>query len=603
MKQLIYCLVACALACHTVYGKGVMRVNSIGYLPDDIKAAVYLGDKKLSANDISLKNSNGDVFVVDSVTVEMPWQPGMVSQRIYFSSVTAPGEYTIICPDAPLATIYIGSDAYARGLHEQPLQYLRQQRCGYNPVHNALCHQHDGVLVLSGDKDGTHYDVTGGWHDASDYLQYLTTSANTVYQLLFAYNQNPEVWGDSYDSMGRFGANGVPDILDEARWGLEWMLKMNPEPGVYLNQIADDRDHIYVGVPANDSVDYGWGKGGARPVYPCSGEPYGLMHNKNRSTGMASSVAKFASSFGLAASIFHDIDPAFASLLLQRAHAAYNHAEAHPGACQTAPCKSPYFYEEDNWTDDIELAAITLYNNTGNNALLERAATLGRLEPVTPWMGADSAQHYQWYPFLNLGHYGVARNGGKHSNEFVELLRQGLEKVAKRGTHNAFRNGIPFVWCSNNFAVAFVTQAMLYRDLTGDNTYREAETAVRDWLFGVNPWGQTMIIGATATTPTDPHSAMTDITVNGRPGTEYLCGGLVDGPVYATIFNSLAGVHLRRPDAFAEYQGGRCVYHDDFADYSTNEPTMDGTASLTYILGRLCKITANDSPAKCPDVF
>ena len=80
---------------------------------------------------------------------------------------------------------------------------------------------------------------------------------------------------------------------------------------------------------------------------------------------------------------------------------------------------------------------------------------------------------------------------------------------------------------------------------------------------------------------------MTDMEVNGRPGLEYLAGGLVDGPVYRTIFSALQGVHLRHDDAFADHQQGRAVYHDDFSDYSTNEPTMDGTASLTYLLGRL----------------
>ena len=582
MAQALAAIVALAAG-----ARGVTRVNSIGYLPDDIKAAVYLGPKHASPADITLTDKTGNAFRPDSVTAEVSWQPGEEASRIYFSSVTTPGEYSLTVADAEPVAVYIGSDAYARGLHELPLQYLRQQRCGYNPVHDALCHQNDGHMVLAGDLDGWHFDVRGGWHDASDYLQYLTTSANTVYQLLFAYRQNPAVWGDSHDAAGRSGSNGVPDILDEARWGLEWMLRMNPRDGLYLNQIADDRDHRYVGAPQNDSTDYGWGPSGARPVYPCSSAPYGLKNNKNRSTGQASSVAKFASSFGLGAEIFRALDPAFADTLEARSHKAYLHAEAHPGACQTAPCNSPYFYEEDNWTDDLELAAMARFRATADTALLARAAALARMEPTTPWMGADTARHYQWYPFLNLGHYELARTDSPGHAEFVSLLRDGVRKVAERGARDPFRIGIPFVWCSNNFAVAFVTQAMLYRDLTGDSTFREAETAIRDWLFGVNPWGQTMIIGAAPASPKDPHSAMTDMEVNGRPGLEYLAGGLVDGPVYRTIFSALQGVHLRHDDAFADHQQGRAVYHDDFSDYSTNEPTMDGTASLTYLLGRL----------------
>jgi hypothetical protein len=56
-------------------------------------------------------------------------------------------------------------------------------------------------------------------------------------------------------------------------------------------------------------------------------------------------------------------------------------------------------------------------------------------------------------------------------------------------------------------------------------------------------------------------------------------GGLVDGPVARSIFGSLKGVTIHEPDPLAEFQDERAVYHDDIQDYSTNEPTMDGTAS------------------------
>ncbi len=592
MKPFVLAAFAAAALAATAGSPAVtaLRTNQAGYLPEDIKVAVYIGTVSSDSLTFSLLSPENGAAAIDSVVVAPAWQPLPYAARIYFSSTTTPGRYTLSASlpggeTVEVAPVYIGSDAYSRfNLRELPLVYLRQQRCGYNPVHDALCHQNDGYVVLGGDRDGKHIDVRGGWHDASDYLQYLPTSANTVMQMLFAYKENPEGWADAYDAAGREGANGVPDILDEARWGLEWMQRMNPAPGEYYNQIADDRDHRYVGVPQRDSVDYGRGPGVGRPVYPVCGEPYGLREYKNRSTGEASSVAKFASAFALAADIFGTTDSAFATDLRRRAVAAYDYAAAHPGASQTACCVSPYFYEEDNWTDDTELAAAMLRR-------YDEAAEYGRAERYTPWMGADSARHYQWYPFINLGHYEIASGSEPHSAEFKAMMREGLQRTADRGRANAFRNGVPFIWCSNNLAVAFVTQAMLYRELTGDTTFAEDEAAVRDWLFGVNPWGQTMIImpeGTVASSPQDPHSAMTDITVARRPGRDWLVGGLVDGPVYNNIFNALWGVHLRREDSFAPFQG-RAVYHDDFSDYSTNEPTMDGTASLTFMLARLCR--------------
>ncbi len=580
----------------------VIRYNQVGYLPDDVKVAVYLGSTPADSLRFVITTPTGHSLAPDSVVVTNPWEPFPNSARIYFSSQTTPGDYVLTAGSSDshaqlTASVYIGNDAYSRhALRELPLNYLREQRCGDNPVFGQPCHRHDGFLVLSGDRDGERVDVRGGWHDASDFLQYLTTSANTVYQLLFAYTRNPDGWADDFDTSGRPGANGVPDILDEARWGLEWMLRMNPEDGLYLNQIADDRDHRFAGLPADDNVDYGRGEGKDRPVYPCSAKPYGIYQNKNRSTGLASSVGKFASSFGLGAQVFNRIDPAFSALLAVKSAKAFPVAAASEGACQTAPCVSPYFYEEDNWADDMELAAVTLYHATDSVDFLRRAVNYGRLEPVTPWMGADSARHYQWYPFINLGHYHLAQAPEKKvADEFRRNMRSGIRRVAERGADNAFRYGVPFIWCSNNLAVAYITQCMLYRDLTGDQSFREPETAVRDWLFGCNPWGQTMIMMpvslAGISSPADPHSTIIDRTISGIPGRQLLNGGLVDGPVYANIFKTLRGVHLRNPegDPLAPFQNSIVVYHDDYSDYSTNEPTMDGTASLTYMLARLSR--------------
>lgn len=599
MKIKILAAAIVAVACAAVASAQIspLKVNQIGYLTDDIKVAVYSGDTPVSELQFVLSGPDGATGV-DSVRTTAPWAPKKHAARIYFTGRRQPGEYTMEMRGADGRTldsrkIYIGDDAYSRhSLHEMPLVYMRQQRCGFNPAHNAACHTRDGRLVLSGDRDGEHIDVTGGWHDASDYLQYLTTSANAVYQMLFAYRQNPAIWGDSHDVSGMPGANGVPDILDEARWGLEWMVKMNPSDTLFLNQIADDRDHRYGGAPAGDNVDYGWGPGADRPVFPCLGHPCGLRQYKNDSKGLASSVAKFASSFALGAEIFAKSDPAFADDLAARSANAYAVAKANPGACQTACTASPYYYEEDNWTDDMELAAMARHRLLGgDSAMMADAVAYGRMEPVTPWMGADSADHYQWYPFVNLGHYELAtQTDGRRRDEFVRNMRSGLRRVAERGSDNAFLNGIPFIWCSNNLAVAFVTQAMLYRQLTGDRQFAEAETAVRDWLFGTNPWNQVMMIvpDSVAASPADPHSAMTDLTVQGRPGREWLTGGLVDGPIYTSKFKSLWGVHLRRgSDPYADVQNDTVVYHDDYSDYSTNEPTMDGTASLTFMLGTL----------------
>jgi hypothetical protein len=116
--------------------------------------------------------------------------------------------------------------------------------------------------------------------------------------------------------------------------------------------------------------------------------------------------------------------------------------------------------------------------------------------------------------------------------------------------------------------------------MTGDTSYRTFTSAQLDWLFGRNPWGTSMFTGIpeNGVFPHDPHLPTTNLT--GRP----VRGGLVDGPVAETIFKSLKGVALSKPDPFAAFQCATAVYHDDMADYSSNEPTMDGTASAILLL-------------------
>ena len=506
------------------------------------------------------------------------------SARLNFSDFKKPGTYTITVDKTSSMPFKIGDDVYA-GASEIPLMYMRQQRCGYNPFLKDSCHVFDGITVgdPEGKRDGIYYNTTGGWHDASDYLQYVTTSANAVYQMLFAYSQHPSVYADNFQANGDEGSNGIPDILDEAKWGLDWLVKMNPDSATYFNQIADDRDHSGFILPNEQKVDYGWGAGKERPVYFCSPKPQGLQKHKNRSTGLASTLGKYASSFSLGAKLLSQYYPEYSALLIEKAKDAYKKGVANPGACQTAPGGAPYFYEEDNWSDDMQLAAMEMYSTLDKTEYLNQAINYGRLEPVTPWMGADSARHYQWYPFINLGNYHLAvqNNDLKAQKEFIRNMRSGLSRVKERAQGDAFLNGIPFIWCSNNLTVAFITQCRLYNEITGDDSFLEIETAMRDWLFGVNPWGSCMIVGypADGDTPSDTHSSFTHL--HNMP----ITGGIVDGPIYSSIYNNLIGVYLANDDEYEPFQSNVVVYHDDYADYSTNEPTMDGTASMRFYFG------------------
>lgn len=579
-----------SLAAVQAFAGSWIRVNQIGYLPEATKVAVFMSDETAQINGFELVDAFTGEVAFSSSDVRPTGVLGRMKTtcRLDFSGLKTSGAYYIKVlssgGETRSETFPVGAGVYD-GAADFVLNYMRQQRCGWNPFFKDSCHRKDGIIVGHPDprKDSTFLDVTGGWHDASDCLQYTTTSANAIYQMMFAYQSNPEAFSDNHLADGTPGRNGIPDIVDEIYWGLKWLDKMNPEPGEMYNQIADDRDHVGMRVPSDDQADYGWGKGGFRPVWYCSGEPQqrGRRGDRNKTTGVASTAGKFASDFALGAEILRPFYPEFAERIGAKAQAAYDAGVAKPGVCQTASVVSPYIYEEDNWVDDMELAAYEMFRRTGDKKYRTEAIEYARREPVTPWMGADSARHYQWYPFMNMGHYRIARNfGGKVSAEFIRNIRSGIQRVYERGKDHPFMFGIPGIWCSNNLTSAMLTQCILYRELTGDTTYQEMEGSLRDWLLGCNPWGVSMIVELPkgGTFPTQPHSFIIKYKMGNTTG------GLVDGPVYSTIFGGLLGIHTDGGVNYEEFQPGDLVYHDSTHDYSTNEPTMDGTASLTFPL-------------------
>lgn len=564
-------------------GQSWIRINQLGYLPAAVKVAVMVSKQLATPQRFTLHNALTGEILFTSGRIKSCGRYGAFEStfRLDFTEFCNPGAVYIEVAGTRSPVFRISNDVY-NGTADFLLRYMRQQRCGYNPFLHDSCHTHDGYIIYHPQRDSVHMDVTGGWHDATDYLQYTATSANAVFQMLLAYQQNPFAFGDDFLANGEHGKNGIPDIVDEIRWGLDWLIKMNPDSGQMYNQIADDRDHRGFRLPSKDTASYG--KGLERPVYFCTGKTQGLLQYKNRATGIASTAGKFAAAFALGAVVMERFDPLLSEKIRHKAIDAWAFGKANPGACQTAPCMAPYFYEEDNWTDDMELAGSALYELTGDRQYLDEAAVYGRQEKVTPWMGADTARHYQWYPFLNMGHWGIGKScDTAYAGEFTGYWRKGLEMVRNKGKNNPFLNGVPGIWCSNNLTVALITQCHLYARLTGDTTYIEMEAALRDWLFGCNPWGTSMIVGLPdyGDYPVDPHSSLS--VLYGYA----LDGGLVDGPVYNSIFSNLKGITLSGEDEYRDFQSRIAVYHDDYADYSTNEPTMDGTADLTYYLSAM----------------
>ena len=166
----------------------VIRINLLGYTPEGLKVAVWGCKEQLTISNWQVAQAGSGV-VAFSGKVSKPfgaYGPFKQTYRLDFTSFKKPGRYYLQAGNVRSPEFEIGKDVY-KGAADFCLRYMRQQRTGFNPYLKDSCHTHDGY-VLYGEKagimDSSRIDVVGGWHDASDYLQYSTTSANATWHLM-----------------------------------------------------------------------------------------------------------------------------------------------------------------------------------------------------------------------------------------------------------------------------------------------------------------------------------------------------------------------------------------------------------------------------------
>ena len=566
-----------------------IRLNQLGFAPNNEKSAIIFSQERLPDQFKVVSVTTGAVVLTGKINpIAGSWGQFDHHGEIDFTSFNTEGSYAIEIGSVRSQKFTISRNIFA-GVSDQLLEFMRQQRCGYNPYVDAACHTFDGRTAFGPLTPGTYVNASGGWHDAGDQLKYLLTASNATAQMLLAFEltRNKTTFTDRVNNLGQPAANGVADVLDEAIWGLEWMLRLHPGPDQLYHQVADDRDHKGFRLPQNETVDYGWGPGSYRVVYFADGKPQGLRQYQSESNGVANLAGRYAAAMALGYQIWKD-DPrfrSFAQKLLQAGREVYALGQAKEGVQQGNSYGAPYRYAETTWADDMEWGAAELFRATRDPRYLRDAMRYALLARDESWMGKDEAGHYQFYPFMNAGHFRLYDLvDTRTKRQLANFYREQIERCIKRGDSNPYRIGVPFIWCSNNLVVALATECLLYERMTGDKRYRQFMSKQIDWLMGRNPWGVSMFTGipAAGVYPKDVH-----LFPNALLQRE-IRGGLVDGPVYRKVFQSLRGVSIREPDPFAPFQDERAVYHDDINDYSTNEPTMDGTASaiLLFALSR-----------------
>ncbi|MFO1349671.1 MAG: glycoside hydrolase family 9 protein [Gammaproteobacteria bacterium] len=229
-----------------------IKLDHFGYRPNDSKIAIFSQNPGAS---VQLRDS------ADQVVFTIP--PGSIQAKGYdgppsgdtvwwvdFSAFTTPGTYRLFSP-ALASQSYdftIALDVY-NPVVLAALKTFYYQRCNTpKPAVYAgawadpqACHLTDKTTThAAGHADHGILDLGGGWHDAGDYNKYVwAAAANAIIGLLQAYEDNPGHFRDGDLNIPESG-NGVPDILDEVKWELDWFLKMQLADGSVLYQTHVD---------------------------------------------------------------------------------------------------------------------------------------------------------------------------------------------------------------------------------------------------------------------------------------------------------------------------------------------------------------------------
>lgn len=514
-----------------------IRVNQVGFLPNDIKTAIVFSNQDLSNKNFKVINQNSkkEVFSDRLIINKGIWGNFKNHYSIDFSKVQSNGEYYLEIDGAKSFQFSISKNVY-NGIVDSLLLYLRVQRCGpTNPLLHDVCHLYDSPRVEN-DKEAGVVDVTGGWHDAGDYIKFFSTTAYTTYLLLFSYEFDPNKFQTDNDK------SGAPDILEEARVGIDWLLRANYADGKFINQVQDMRDHEQgFRMPENDQLKFD------RPAFSGIG--------KNQ-IGMYSAVMSLAAKIWKEK--FHDKD--YADKCLSAAEKIYKYRNS----VADVDIVPSGMYQDSRFWGKLALGAIELYNVTKNKAYLSDAVLF-----------ADSAKSDYWWSWgdINaLAHYKLA----KVYPRFRNYILNNLVSFKNVMNNSVFGEGAAFTWGTTNTLLGVALQAILYSKIFKTNDFDSLIIFQRDYILGKNPWGTTFISNIGTVYPKNFHSQIPYF--NGG----YLPGAVSAGPTPEVILKNYNITRTSR--RFDQFNSNETKFYDDIADYVTNEPTIGSNATAIFVL-------------------
>lgn len=547
-------------------------VNQLGYLPSDNKCAVLAfpqerdAESPLLPGPVYLCKEDG-TYLSEKEPVAFGWDEasGDYVFRIDFTELTESGTYFIKCNDSLSHPFTVDESVY-NNLNILLSKALYYQRCGMELTEKHAgkfarpsCHTAPSVLwteyekYLAGnlsESDMKKFDIRGGWHDAGDYGRYTTAAACALGHLLYAYRFFPNAFSASLNIPE--SGNGIPDILNECRYELDWMLQMQAEDGSVYHKHTTQHHAGFV-MPHEDTKQM--------ILFPAS----------------SMAVGDFVGTMALASRIYRPFDADFADLALAAAKKSYAWLEAHPEflfehikECGTGG------YGDRSDIDERMWAAMELYRCTGEHAYLTAAKQYFDSHPAPIQYGWGDISGFAGWALLEdelTTDTSFAKQTARSSaeQEFRVAYKALFQKEADRLLEVIAVNGYGVALSTNEYNwgsnLGVLNRGMLFGTVYRLNPKPEYYTAVvrqMDYLLGVNATDYSYVTGVGAHAFCNPHNR-----VPFADGIEETIPGFVSGGA-----NGSKWTDPRAKELIPEGTPPMKCYADHWECYSLNEITI-----------------------------
>lgn len=536
-------------------------VDQVGYRPSHPKF-VYIDQPADSFSIVDV--SNLSVLFTGKLTL---WKTsdaasGMMLYRGDFTAFTRQGVYTIRTTTGDESPAFTIQDTVYKAIWKSSLKGFFFQRCGmplgiaYAGIYTHLvCHTSDGTFHATAESSGV-IQATGGWHDAGDFGKYVVNAGVSVGTLLAAYETSPVRF--AADDLGiPESGNGIPDILDETRYELEWLLKMQASNGGVFDKLTRAQFEGFV-MPQADN--------GTRYIYQIA----------------STATGDFVAVMARAARVYQSVDPSFAQRCLSAAARGWQFLEKSPSIVPAGGFRNPTgtatgeYGDSDDFDERLWAAAEMLATTRESKYKTYYSLYYSQKSLLS--------QSMSWQNVTALAHltYLKVEFPGKDSS-IVRALRSSLQSFCQTQVARRTSGGFPvtlvpgeFVWGSNSVALNNAILLIVGYELLGNIEYRDVALEQLHYVLGLNPRATSYLTGAGTKRPFFPHHrpSASDNIFEPVPG--LLVGGpnqYLSDPVLTSKFSTST------PPALC--------YVDDQGSYASNEIAINWNAPMVFVAGYL----------------